>query len=326
MHKTFRHLQRPMFFLATMLVLVAVAVITAGSTAAPVLAANPPSPSPAAKNGDAKTNDKASDKTGDSNSGDSGSAQTQGAVEGHSADQPLQIGTIVQLAGSGTAKVAPATYDKASQMYGVVIDERELSVTVSNADLPNQLYVATGGTHDMLVSTQNGPIKSGDYVTISAVDGIGMLAQPEQKTVFGRALANFDGKTNVIGTAQLKDTTGKAANKVAFGRIPVVIDIRRNPDEKSTKANVPQFLQRLGEAIAEKPVGPLRIYLSILITGVCVVAAIVLLYSGVRNALISIGRNPLSKKSIFRALAEVILTALIVLITGLFAVYLLLKL
>jgi len=53
---------------------------------------------------------------------------------------------------------------------------------------------------------------------------------------------------------------------------------------------------------------------------------LVTLYSGIRNALIAIGRNPLSKKSIFRGLLEIILTGFIILIIGLFAVYLLLKL
>ena len=70
----------------------------------------------------------------------------------------------------------------------------------------------------------------------------------------------------------------------------------------------------------------MRIYLSIAITGLSIIVAITVLYSGVRNSIISIGRNPLSKKSIFRGLLEIILTAFLILIIGLFAVYLLLKL
>jgi hypothetical protein len=253
-------------------------------------------------------------------------SNSAGTPQGHTADGDLQVGTIVQLGASGTSKVTPATFDKASNMYGVVVDERTLSLTVTSADSPNQVFVAATGTYPVLVSTQNGPINVGDYVTISAVDGIGMLAEPEQKIVFGRAVSSFDGKNNVVGNVDLKDTTGKSAGKAAIGSISVVIDIRHNPNEKSTKANVPKVLQRLGEAIAEKPVGPLRIYLSIGITGISIFAAIAILYSGVRHSLISIGRNPLSRKSIFRALMEIILTSLIILIIGLFAVYLLLKL
>lgn len=275
----------------------------------PVSAATPPA-TPAAKTDDAAS-----------------VPQSTGTVQSYASDKPLQVGTIVQLEGSGDkAKVSPSKFDKASQMYGVAVDPRSLPVTVSNSGLKNETFVAASGTYGALVSTQNGPIKTGDYVTISAVDGVAMLAQPEQKLVFGRAAANFDGKNNVVSTVTLKDSSGKDLNKVAIGSIPVVIDIRKNPNEKSTKTNLPQFLQRLGEAIAEKPVGPLRIYLSIAITGICIIAAIVILYSGIRSSIISIGRNPLSKKSIFRALLEIILTSLIVLIVGLFAVYLLLKL
>lgn len=59
---------------------------------------------------------------------------------------------------------------------------------------------------------------------------------------------------------------------------------------------------------------------------ISLLAAIAVLYAGIRNGVISIGRNPMSKKSIFRAIFEVILTAALILIIGLFAVYLLLKL
>ena len=108
--------------------------------------------------------------------------------------------------------------------------------------------------------------------------------------------------------------------------IPVTIDIRRNPNDKSTKVNVPSFLERVGLAIAEKEISPVRIYLSMAITAICLIASLVVLYAGVRSGVISIGRNPMSKKSIFRALIETILTSVLILIIGLFAVYLLLKL
>ena len=247
------------------------------------------------------------------------------SLQGYSADSQLQIGTVVALVGTGAAKVAPATQTKLDQMYGVVVDPHILSLTLSAAGLQNEAYVATTGTYSVLVSNQLGAIKTGDYVTLSDIDGVAMKATADQQIVLGRAAGNFDGKTNVLGNASLKDSTGKTT-PVTLGSIPVAIDIRHNPIEKSTKAEVPQWLQRVGQAVAEKPVGPLRIYLSIAITGISLVAAIVIMYSGVRNSLIAIGRNPLSKKSVFRGLLEIILTSIIVLIIGLFAVYLLLKL
>lgn len=249
-----------------------------------------------------------------------------GSSQGYASDTVLQIGTIVQLDDKDATKVMPATQADFGHMYGVTVDPHLLAVTVSNAALKNEVYVATSGTFNVLVSDQNGPINIGDYVTVSAVDGTAMKADTSQTAVFGRAAGNFTGKSDGIGSVTLKDTAGQTSKNVTLGIIPVAIDIRANPNQKSTKAEVPKILQRIGEAIAEKPIGPFRIYLSIAIMAITIIASIVILYSGVRNSLISIGRNPLSKKLIFRGLLEIVLTSIIILIIGLFAVYLLLKL
>jgi len=50
------------------------------------------------------------------------------------------------------------------------------------------------------------------------------------------------------------------------------------------------------------------------------------LYGGIRSSIISIGRNPLAKKSIVRGLIQVITVGVIILVIGLFSVYLLLRL
>lgn len=275
-------------------------------------------------------------KNSKSNSGSSGdsssSPQTQTSATGvqtYTSATPLQIGTIVQLASGGTANsIVPASYAKMQQMYGTVIDPNTLPLTVTDSSVKNETYVATGGRYSVLVDTQNGPIQEGDYVTISAVDGVAMKAgtYDEQKYVFGRAAAGFSGKTNVIDTTSLKKANGTAYKTVQIGVIPVSISIQRNPNEKSTKVNLPPFLQEAGQAIAQKPIGPGRLYMALLITGLCVCVALVTLYAGIRNAVVAIGRNPLSKKSIFRGLLEIILTSFLILIIGLFAVYLLLKL
>ncbi len=249
-----------------------------------------------------------------------------GNVQGYAADSVLQTGTIVQLSGGGANKVTPATSKNLNQMYGVTVDPHELSVTVSDASLLNEAFVATSGTFNVLVSSQGGVIKAGDYITLSAIDGVGMKASTDELTLFGRASYGFDGKSNVIGNSTLKDTTGHTNQTIALGVIPVAINIQRNQNQKSTKANLPGALQRTGEAVAEKPIGPLRIYLSLFIVGLSIIVATVTLYAGIRNSIIAIGRNPLTKRTIMRGLIEVILASFIILIIGLFAVYLLLKL
>ena len=251
-----------------------------------------------------------------------------GSVTGYAATAPIENGSIVQLTGKDSNQVKIATQKELQNMFGVAVDRNQLSVTLSSDNLQNETFVAVSGTYNPLVSTQGGAINVGDYVTLSSVDGVAMKAgtKDEQGTVFGRAQAKFDGKGVTLGSTTLKDTTGKANKTVQLGSIPVTIDIRRNPNDKSTKTDLPEFLQRLGKAIAEKEVSPIRIYLSLGITAVSLIAAIAVLYSGVRNSVVSIGRNPMSKKSIFRALLEIILTSILILVVGLFAVYLLLRL
>jgi len=249
-----------------------------------------------------------------------------GSVQGYAADAMLENGTIVQLTGENSNRVKIAVQAELQNMFGVTVDRHQLPVVLSNSSVENETFVAVSGTYTVLVSTQNGPIKSGDYVTLSSINGVAMKAGTEEPTVFGRANASFDGRGVNLGKTTLKDVDGNINQSVVLGSIPVTIDIRSNPNEKSTKVQVPEFLERIGQAIAEKEVSPIRIYLSLGITAISIFAAIAIVYSGVRNSVISIGRNPMSKKSIFRALLEIILTSILILIIGLFAVYLLLKL
>lgn len=253
-------------------------------------------------------------------------AISSGGAQSYAVDSRIDNGTIVELVSKDAGKVKIASQKNLQNMFGVTIDRGLLPFTISTEEDRNEVYVAASGTYNVLVSSQAGPIKSGDYVTLSAVDGIAMKAGTEEKTVFGRANAGFDGKGLVLGTTMLKDAQGNDIEQVKIGSIPVTINIQRNPNEKSTKVKVPEPLQRIGQAIAEKEVSPIRIYLSLGITAVSIIASIAILYSGVRNSVISIGRNPMSKKAVFRALLEIILTSILILIIGLFAVYLLLRL
>ena len=249
-----------------------------------------------------------------------------GSTQGYAADTKLDNGTIVQLTGGESNRVKIAIQAEMQNMFGVTVDRNQLPVILSNEGLENEVFVAASGTYNVLVSTQAGDIASGDYITLSSINGIGMKAGTKEETVLGRANASFNGKGVTLGTATLKDTDGNTNKSVTLGSIPVTIDIKKNPNDISTTANVPEVLQRVGQAIAEKEVHPIRIYLSMAITAICIIAAIAIVYAGIRNGVISIGRNPMSRKSIFRALVEVILTSILILIIGLFAVYLLLRL
>lgn len=249
-----------------------------------------------------------------------------GNVQGYASDGSLVDGNIVVLDEEKAKTVRVAKKDQAKNIFGVTVNTSYLPITISNSDLENEVFVAVSGTYNALVSTEGGEIKEGDYLTLSSVNGVVMRAGTDEVTVVGRANVGFNGKNGVLGSTDIKNVEGKIDSSVKLGSIPVTVDIRRNPDTKTTKVNVPDFLQTVGQAIADKEVSPIRMYLSTGIAVVSLIAAIVVIYAGIRNSVISIGRNPMSKKSIFRALVEVILTGFLILIIGIFAVYLLLRL
>jgi len=242
------------------------------------------------------------------------------------ADVRFRVGTVVQPDEKEPSKVVTATQKQLNKAFGVVVSTNDLPITISSNTAANQVFVATTGRYDAMVTNENGPIEAGDTLVISSLNGTLMKSSPKQKILFGKALASFDGKNNLIGSTTLKDTNGNVFKQVGIGVIPIAIDIRKNPEDISTKANVPRLLERVGQQIANKPVSQFRLYLSVAITTITIIIALVLLYAGVRSAIISIGRNPLSKKSILRGLLQVILTSILVLIIGLFTVYLLLRL
>ncbi len=241
-------------------------------------------------------------------------------------DVRLKAGTVVQVDEESSTKVISATQDKLEKAFGVIVTANNLPIAISTNVGANQVFVATNGSRQALVTNENGSIEAGDSLALSSLSGALMKATYKQRILFGKALASFDGKNNTIGTTTLKDTKGNAHKQIGIGVIPVSIEIMKNPETKSTEANLPEKLQRIGQQIAEKPVSQIRIYISMAIVTITIIMALVLLYAGVRSAIVSIGRNPLSKKSILRGLLQVILTSVLVLIIGLFTVYLLLRL
>ncbi len=246
------------------------------------------------------------------------SAQT--LTQGYDSDASLQRGMIVALKAKDATKVEAINKDQASRIHGVVVSANDAPVNISSEG--QHVFIATVGHFDTLVSNQNGIIKAGDYVAVSSVSGVGMKASGDDQYVLGKALDAFDGKTNVISTMQLKDST----RQIGLGRIGVDLGVKRNPLITSKAPNLPSFLQTAGQTIANKPVAAARVYMSVVVFAIASIIAGVLLYAGIRNSIISIGRNPLSRKSIVKSLVQVVLVSLIIFISGLFGVYLLLRL
>lgn len=244
-------------------------------------------------------------------------------VQSYNASSAMQPGVVVQLSDSNSNTVLPLSRKNPEKMFGIVINPNDSPVTLS-AGNNEQVFVATNGSFPVLVSNQAGAIKAGDYVTISSLNGIGMKATNEDPIVVGKATSSFNGTSDSVSSASLSGSNGHKTI-VTLGRVIVNIDVAHNPLMAAPQNNIPGFLKKAGESLTNKPVSAARAYLSLTVLVICAVIAGSMLYAGVRSSIVSIGRNPLSKKSIVRGLAQVTLTSLIIFIAGLFAVYLILR-
>lgn len=241
--------------------------------------------------------------------------------QGYNSDKPLQKGMLVATKSDDQTKVEPVNKDSIERLKGVIVQQNDSPVTLAGAG--QNVFVATSGLYEALVSNENGEIKKGDYITISSFEGIAMKAGDSQAMVLGTADADFNGKDGAIGSTE----DPKTKQKVTFARIPVAISVNRNPMLKEEQGNsIPKVLQKVSVTVAGKKVNTARIWLATAVfLGTAFVVG-VMLYSGARSSLISVGRNPLSRTVIIRGLLQVVIVSLIVFITGMFGVYLLLKL
>jgi len=250
-------------------------------------------------------------------------SQAQTVTRGYSSDTLLQKGMVVKLKDDDPRKVEPVNKDKAEKIHGVVINPTDSAVLLGDED--QKVFVASGGPYVALVSDQNGPIKRGDYITVSSVSGIGMVATDTDKIVIGKAIDNFDpnDSNQVRSTAIIKDASGKEQN-IKIANLKVDISIGRNPTLRAN-SSLPVVLKAASEVIAGEPVTPTRVYLAFFVFIATAVIAGGMLYSAVRSTMVSIGRNPLGRKAIFKSLLQVASVAVIIFITGLLTVYLILK-
>src|SRR6185369_9038658 len=131
-----------------------------------------------------------------------GLAGAQNLTQGYTSDQPLQNGLIVRLVPKNATKIEALKQENQADMLGVTVASTDSPISISDPT-KNQVFVATFGKYPVLVSNQNGPIKSGDFITISSLDGVGMKGDRTQELILGKALNGFNGAGDSEGSTQL---------------------------------------------------------------------------------------------------------------------------
>jgi len=247
---------------------------------------------------------------------------SQAVAQGYSASSTLQPGMIVSLNAKNSSQVVALSQSNIQAMLGVVISANSAAITLGQTNAHQQVFVTNYGQHNVLVSNQNGPIKIGDYITISDLAGVGMKANNSESIVLGQAAANFNGSSNIEGTETLKTSNGSKVT-VVIGSIPVDISIAKNPLAQGPKG-LPTFLKSITKFATNKNVSATRVYLSLLILLAGVILTITIIYSAVKNGIISLGRNPLAKRAIGGSLFRLIIAAIIIFAISLGVAYLVL--
>ncbi len=203
-----------------------------------------------------------------------------------------------------------------NKMFGIIQDQPLIVYRTGEA---NAKPVVRSGVAIVNVTTLNGPIKYGDYITSSAITGKGQKAS-ESGYILGVALAAFDGQ----GAPQVDGPVGK----VASGKVQIAVRI-----EYAELTN-PRFAGRLfgfiGNSFLENVRDPKQ--LGIIIRYIAAGLVILLSFTfgfltfsrSVAKGVEAIGRNPLAKSTIQVSMminiVLLVITAVVAIITSILIV------
>lgn len=221
------------------------------------------------------------------------------------ADQDAAAGDILKITDKGLVRT---TIGFDNKMFGVISDQPLL---VYRTEIKGKPVIRSGITQ-VNVTTLNGPIKYGDYISSSGVSGKGQKASESGYTL-GIALASFNGE----GATQVDGPKGK----VASGKIPVAIRI------EYTELTNPRFAGRLfgfvGTALLENISDPKQIgnVVRFIAAGLVILLSFTfgfLTFSrSIAKSIEALGRNPLAKSTIQLSM---IINIVLLVVTGLIGI------
>ena len=238
--------------------------------------------------------------------------QAAGLSFGFSDGEGVKTGMIVSVSKEDTDKLVPAHVNNATYVVGVAVDQKTSSVVFDNND---SIYVANDGTVDVFVSDLGGDIKSGDLITVSTIGGVGRKADPIGTTtqkIIGVAKSDFDATS-----ADAKEFNLENSGRVHIGSVSMeLLD-----DLSGIQPEMPSTLENLGTKIAGKDVSFTQSFVSAIVAILGFVISGILMFGAVRGSFLSIGRNPLSAKSIYSGMVRASLLSLSVMMLGVVAGY-----
>jgi len=249
---------------------------------------------------------------------------SENVIQSYNAGPTVLTSMLVELNPKDKSTVIPLTNTDIGNMLGVVIPTSSATIVLTPQYVPTQqVLVVPSGNYNTLVSNQDGPIKTGDYLTVSALPGIAMKANSNDPLIIGRAMASFNG-TNSANVISLKNAQDSNL-KVSVGQIAADVQLAPDPLYLKNSNSILVFLTRAEYNVTNKPVSPARTYLCGLVFLATILVTVVILYTGTRTSIVAVGRNPLASSKISRSMIKTIFSGLLVFAIGTASVYLILN-
>ena len=247
------------------------------------------------------------------------SASSANISHSYKAVKSVRDGSIVSLDPERSEYVKPANVDNGSRLFGIAVASNNSLLAVNPG--PNTVQVATSGTANGLVSTLNGDIKVGDQIGVSPFDGVGMKAAAGSQ-VIGLAQTGFNGSSAGSTTEQVTDKNHNTRDiRVGYARISIAVGANATAGAVSNLTS----LQKLVQSVTGHTVSNTRAIISLAVVIISLLALITLVYASIYGSIISVGRNPLAKYTVFRTLSSVLGMAALITLVAAVAVYLLLR-
>ena len=185
--------------------------------------------------------------------------------------------------------------------FGVIVKNPVLLLSDNGPGFP----IITSGEVLVNVTTKNGPIKAGNYISPSSIPGKGVKATVSDPYIVGTAISSFPA---------VSSSTSLQTNKIYRGSIQMLFYHRINP-LVAVVQQTPQSV-KIGKNIIFHIV---KYILAALVAIGTIYVAFRASGSSMKSGIISIGRNPLAKSSIHSMLILNTIMIIIISIIGLVA-------
>lgn len=215
----------------------------------------------------------------------------------------IQSGDIISAQNGGFVR-SNIPYD--ALLYGVVSDNPALDI--QDTTVEDGRFVITSGQAYVRVSTGNGPIKKGDFITSSKTPGVGQ---------------RVDRNGFSIGMA-LEDYTEKDPKKI--DTVLVSIQVRSSSSYTNLRGNLFESLQLGAAAPFLTPLTALRYVLAAILALMAFVFGFVFFGRVAHSGVEALGRNPLAGSIIHTSVIINLILTVVIMLGGLGLAYLILVL